>query len=141
MVTFIAFLILLVLRGLFNLDFFPILIVYLAVRETTGSTVFWSAASGFIDDCLFYPHFLNFFSYTAIGGLSLFLKRFFAFEEEDLVLILVLIMTPVSILLMALGMKFFYGAAYPNLIFSVIWKTALNVFITFLLNFFYWRNR
>ena len=141
LIIFIYFILLLILRGLFNLDLFPILIVYLAVKNSPEATVFWSALFGIFEDALFFPNFLHLLSYTIIGGLALYLKEIFALEEDDLILTLVVILTPVSILLTAMGFWIFRGKIYPDLLFSLIKATVINGVTVFLLNFFIWRNR
>ena len=132
---------LLIFRGLFNLDLFPILIVYLAVKSGGQETVLWSALFGIVEDALFFPNFFHFLSYTLTGGLALYLKELFALEEEDLILTLVIILTPISILLAALCQRFFEGVLPANLLISLIRATIINGVIVFLLNFFFWRRR
>jgi len=141
LIIFISFVLLLILRGLFNLDLFPLLIVYLAVKSSPESTILLSALGGFFEDALFFPNFLHFLSYTITGGLALYLKELFALEEDDLILTLTVILTPISILLAALGQRFFEGVMPSGLLISLIRATIINGVIVFLLNFFFWRRR
>ncbi|MFA4967230.1 MAG: hypothetical protein WC624_03325 [Candidatus Margulisiibacteriota bacterium] len=141
LVVFISFILVLAVKSLFNLDLFPVLIVYLSVKNSPEATVINAALAGFLEDALYYPGFLYFLSYSIIGGLALYLKKFFSFEDDDLVLVLVLILTPVSILIAALGFKFFTGTEYPALIFTIGKSLIVNVLVVLALNYFFWRNR
>jgi hypothetical protein len=141
LIIFLVFIISLVAKNLFGIDLFPVLIVYLAVKGTPEAAVTSAALAGFIEDILFYPGFIYFLSYSITGGLAVYLKRFFSFEEEDLILVMVLILTPVSILLAALGLKFFQGAQYPALIFNLFKAAIINAAVVLIVNYFYWRRR
>ncbi len=138
--TIISFLLLLILKSLLRLDFFPAFVVYLAVLNGPETTILCSSFAGFIQDALFFPGFLNFLSYTVVGGLAVYLKRFFAFEKDALALTLVLIAAPASVLIVALSMRLFEGAVYPGLILSLIKVTVLNGVLVFIVNHFFGLN-
>jgi hypothetical protein len=134
--TIVSFFCLLGVKSLFGLDVFPAWIVFLAVNAAPENAVICSSLAGFVIDALFYPGFVNFMSYTILGGVAVYLKRFFAFEEDTLQLMLVLIVSPLSVLLFAAGTMYFQGSAVMNLIPDMLKATVFNVLAMLLFNYF-----
>ncbi|HTY12705.1 MAG TPA: hypothetical protein VMD02_00795 [Candidatus Omnitrophota bacterium] len=132
----VCFLAALIIKSLLGIDLFPALVVQLAIYNSPEGTILFSSFSGFVQDALFYPGFLNFLSYTVVGGLAVYLKRFFAFEEDALAMTLTLIAAPLSVIVVAIGMRIFQGVMYPSLIFSLIKVTFANGLLVLAINYF-----
>jgi len=139
--TIIIFIILLAVKSLFNFDLFPALIVFLAIKNKPEETIACAALAGFIEDALFYAGYIHFLSFSIIGGLAIFLKQFFSFEEDDLALVLVIILAPLSVIITALGMKLFQNAEFPSLIFMAVRSLIVNGLAVLAVNYFFWRRR
>lgn len=132
---------LLILKGIFNLDLFPGLTAYLAVKKSPENVIFWSAFSGFFKDALFFPGFINFLNHTLLGGLALWLKNYFIFEDDRLIYTLAFILAPASVVFTAVGLRYFQNAEISNFVFALLSVTLTNLIFIWFLDFIFRRNR